>query len=88
MKKLVLTSVAVTALMLSSTASAQQAEEESTSFISEQVANVSVELFNVTKATVIETLSAWGDELLMSESEQTVAANETVDEKASQPQSH
>ncbi|MAK71621.1 MAG: hypothetical protein CMF19_06220 [Idiomarinaceae bacterium] len=84
MKKVILTSVAATALMVSSAASAQQAEQEATSFISEQVANVSVELFNATKATVIETLTVWGDELLASESDQAVAANEPAEEKQNQ----
>ena len=79
MKKLILTSFAATALMVSSAASAQQAEQEATSFISEQVANVSVELFNATKATVIETLSVWSDELLASENDDTVAANDASD---------
>lgn len=81
MKKLILTSFAATALMVSSAASAQQAEQEATSFISEQVANVSVELFNATKATVIETLSVWSDELLASENDDTVAAYEASDKE-------
>ena len=84
MKKVILTSAAAAVLMLSGAASAQQVEQEATSFISEQIANVSVELFNATKATVIETLTVWGDELLASESDQAVAAKEPTEAQQNQ----
>lgn len=84
MKKLILASVAASALMLSTNASAQQAEKEAQSFISEQVASVSVELFNMTKATVIETLTSWSDDLLTDSSE-NAASKEVSKTSADQP---
>lgn len=86
MKKLILSSVAASALMLSLTVSAQEAEKETTSFISEQIANVSVELFNLTKATVVETLTSWSKDALAAETNEAASKDESKAEPAVSPE--
>ena len=86
MKKLMITAVATTSLLLSGVAAAQQPEQDATAFISEQIANVSTELFNATKASVIETLDALSHELLTSSvDEQVVATDKQAETQNNQP---
>ncbi|MGM0525727.1 MAG: hypothetical protein ACQEQ8_05975 [Pseudomonadota bacterium] len=78
MKGLLINSFAAASIMFSGSAMAQQAEQQTSSFVTEQVASISVELFNATQATVLQTLQSWGEQLLAEQTESTqVAASQS-----------
>lgn len=77
MKTLLLTSTAAAALFVSSTVAAQQSEQDVSTAISEQVADISTELFSATKQYAVESLESWGEEIF------SISTDETEDDNSS-----
>jgi len=86
MKALLISSVAAASIMFSGSAIAQQAEQQTSSFVAEQVASISVELFNATQTTVLQSLQSWGEQLLADETESTQVAASQSSEPQQQAQ--
>lgn len=64
----------------SAAAQMQQTEQDVAGMISAQVTSVSTELLNLTRATVFETLDAWGDELFSTDSSSEAGRTDPVNE--------
>lgn len=81
MKTLLLASAATIALTFSGNAAAQQAEQEASSFISQQITHLSVELYQSTKDSIADSLESWGSDLFDEVTEEADSSSEPSSEQ-------